>query len=409
MSPLQRSPRSRHFWRRVALALLAVALLGVAGCASRDVGLGYYWQSVTGHLSLMQAAKPVDDWVDAPMTSEALKQRLKATQSMRDFAVRELHLPDNNSYRRYADLGRKAAVWNVVAAPRLSLELHRWCFPVVGCVGYRGYYDEAEAQAYARTLPDDLDVNVYPVPAYSTLGWTNWLGGDPLLNTFIGYPEAELARLMFHELAHQVVYVSGDTMFNESFATSVERIGGALWLKEEANAGQLDIWQQFNERRQDFRALTAPIRDCLAEVYDDKALTDEEKLKRKQAIFDEFRRDYAALKVRWNGYAGYDGWVSRANNASFGTQAAYDGWVPAFEALFEQNGRDFPRFYAAVRHLADLPPDQRKQALERLTPPAASASISTPTHSQETHVPDSHSSSASSRACRRPQDRLAMG
>lgn len=401
---------SRPRLRILIVAAFVMAMMGAGGCATRDGSVAYYWQSVTGHLSLMQAAKPVDEWVEAPLTPDALKQRLRATQAMRDFAIRKLHLPDNNSYRRYADLGRKAAVWNVVAAPRLSLDLHRWCFPVVGCVGYRGYYDEEEAKSYASTLPSDLDVNVYPVPAYSTLGWTNWLGGDPLLNTFIGYPEAELARLMFHELAHQVVYVQGDTMFNESFASAVERLGGQQWLQEDATVAQRLAWQQFNERRKDFRALTAPIRQCLTEVYDDKDLDDGEKLRRKQAIFDEFRSDYEALKMGpWKGYAGYDGWVARANNASFGTQAAYDQWVPAFEALFDQQGRDYPRFYTAVRALADMTAAERQAALERLTPPATSASIPHPLLSQEAHVPDSHSSSPSPRACRRPQDRLAMG
>ena len=210
---------------RVLAAMLLSASLG--GCASPTTGVGYYWQSVTGHLQLMRAARPVQTWIEDEQTPAALKTRLATAQRIRDFAARELALPDNASYRRYADLQRRAAVYNVVAAPALELTLNNWCFPVVGCVGYRGYYSEADARAFADSLPRELDVAIYPVPAYSTLGWMNWAGGDPLLNTFIGYPEGELARIVFHELAHQVVYAKNDTMFNESFATAVERLGGA--------------------------------------------------------------------------------------------------------------------------------------------------------------------------------------
>ena len=193
--------------------------------------VGYLWQPAGGHLSLLHSARPVGDWVQDPQTEAALRERLQLSQRMRDFAIQELDLPDNGSYRRYADLHRGAAVWNVVAAPELSLTLQTWCFPVVGCVGYRGYFDEAAAQTAGDALrTEGLEVSVYPVPAYSTLGMSNWLGGDPLLNTFIRWPEGELARLIFHELSHQVVYAAGDTAFNESFATAVEQIGAQRWL-----------------------------------------------------------------------------------------------------------------------------------------------------------------------------------
>jgi predicted aminopeptidase len=204
--------------------LLAGALLTLAGCADTR----YYWQSVSGHVALMQAARPVDDWLRDPQTPPALRERLALSQRIRSFAVTELALPDNASYRRFADLQRRAVVWNVVAAPEYSLTLQTWCFPVLGCVGYRGYFSEAEARAQAAQLQaQGLEVTVYGVPAYSTLGWMNWAGGDPLLNTFIHYPEGELARIVFHELAHQVLYVPDDTTFNESFATAVEQLGGS--------------------------------------------------------------------------------------------------------------------------------------------------------------------------------------
>ena len=350
---------------RARLALLSLAVVG-AGCAS-TTGVGYYWQSVTGHLQLMQAARPVDQWLGDERTPARLKERLALAQRIRAFAVSDLALPDNASYHRYADLQRRAAVYNVVAAPALSLTLQTWCFPVAGCVGYRGYFAEADARAFASGLDRSLEVAVYPVPAYSTLGWMNWAGGDPLLNTFITYPEGELARIVFHELSHQVVYVQNDTAFNESFATTVERLGGARWLTRSSEQARAD-YATFDNRRRAFRALTRTTRERLKAIYEDAELQDSTKLQRKAVAMDDFRRQYAALKTSWNGYAGYDPFVTRANNASFAAQAAYDEWVPAFEALFEREGRDFARFYDAVRALASQPKEQRQAALRELAP-----------------------------------------
>jgi predicted aminopeptidase len=354
---------------RRTLPLLACAL---AGCASLNDNLGYYWQSVSGHLQLMNAARPVDDWLADGSTSAALKNKLELTQRIRSFASTALHLPDNASYRRYADLKRPAAVWNVVAAPEYSLTLKTWCFPITGCVGYRGYFAEADARAEAeRQRAEGLEASVYGVPAYSTLGWLNWAGGDPLLSTFMHYPEGELARLIFHELAHQVVYAAGDTMFNESFATAVERLGGARWLAEHASPAAQAEYAAFNNRRNEFRALTLATRHTLAEIYPDseekrpEAGADASLLAMKKEAMARFRSDYAQLKERWGGYAGYDKWVAGANNASFGAQAAYDDMVPGFEALFAREGSDWLRFYDAVKKLAALDKDARHDALKR--------------------------------------------
>jgi predicted aminopeptidase len=352
--------------RTLGVLLLAV---GLGGCASPASGPGYYWQSVTGHLQLIRAARPIEDWLADPAAPEPLKARLLTAQRIRAFASRELALPDNASYKRYADLQRRAAVYNVMAAPALSLTLHTWCFPVVGCVGYRGYYDEAHARAFADSLPANLDVGVYPVPAYSTLGWMNWAGGDPLLNTFIGYPEGELARLVFHELAHQVVYVKNDTTFNESFATAVERLGGDRWLAQQASPAAQAEYARFDTRRREFRTLTLTMRQRLQALYTDATLDDATKLERKAVAFADFRRSYESLKQTWDGHPGYDAWVARANNASFATQAAYDELVPGFEALFNQNGQDFRRFYEAVDALGKLPKEERHQRLRAGTTP----------------------------------------
>ena len=349
----------------MAVAAVVTAALVGALCLTGCANLGYYWQSATGHLQLMGAARPVAELLQDGSSPEQLKTRLALSQRIRNFAVSELHLPDNPSYRRYADLHRTAAVWNVVAAPEFSLELKTWCFPVTGCVGYHGYFDEGKARAEATLLQvDGLDVAVYPVPAYSTLGWMNWAGGDPLLSTFINFPEGELARLVFHELAHQVLYVNGDTTFNESFATAVERLGSARWLAQAGDAARSE-YAQYDGRRGQFRALAQATRRRLAATYEDKP-----NAASKQAAFDEFRRRYAALKASWDGdpaqWRGYDRWVEQANNAAFGAQGAYDDLVPGFEALFRNELGDWRRFYDAAKRLSSLPKEQRNKQLKEM-------------------------------------------
>ncbi|TDM08562.1 MAG: aminopeptidase [Ideonella sp. MAG2] len=354
----------------VVTALLALTTLCMtSGCSS----VGYLAQSARGHLALVGSAKPVAEWLADAHTSPSVKQRLAQSQQMRAFAVSELKLPDNDSYRRYADLKRSAAVWNVVAAPELSLTLKTWCFPVVGCVGYRGYFDEAAAQAEAGSLrAQGFEVSVYPVPAYSTLGMSDWLGGDPLLNTFIHWPELELARLIFHELSHQVVFIQGDTAFNESYATAVERLGGERWLRQHGSPEALQAHQALDTRRAEMRALTAQARARLQALYAG-AEPDAVKRERKADIFAEMRAEHERLKQeRWAGFAGYDAFFARANNATLGMQAAYLQWVPAFEALFVQEGRDFARFHAAVGRIGALPPPEREATLQRLAAAAPS-------------------------------------
>jgi predicted aminopeptidase len=343
-------------------ALVGAACLTV-GCST----LGYYAQSVGGHLDLVARARPIDDLAADPAAPAALRERLALAARIRDFAVTDLGLPDNRSYRRYSDLGRPAAVWNVVAAPELSLTLETWCFAVVGCVGYRGYYDRAAADAEGEQLrARGLEVSVYGVPAYSTLGKLDWLGGDPLLNTFIGWPEGELARLVFHELAHQVVFAKDDTVFNESFATAVERIGVQRWLARHAGDEARRQYAQLDARRNAFRALTGRYRGRLQALYAGGA-SDADKRRDKAALMAALRADYAALKADpaspLAGFAGYDGWFERANNASFGVMAAYNEFVPGFERLFEREGQDFVRFYAAVTRLAALPKAERHATL----------------------------------------------
>ncbi|MFN3375379.1 MAG: aminopeptidase [Burkholderiaceae bacterium] len=372
-------PQRRHLWR--AAALLCGALL-LSGCSGTMGAAGYYWQSVQGHLQIMEAARPLEDWIARPDISPALRARLQLAQRARHFASQELGLPDNPSYRRYADLQRSAAVWNVVAAPPLALTLHTWCFPVTGCIGYRGYFSEADAQAEAARLQrEGLEVEVYGVPAYSTLGYMNWLGGDPLLSTFIGWPEGDFVRLLFHELAHQVVYARGDTSFNESFATAVERLGVQRWLDTQASPETRAAHAASEARREAWRQLTRRTRAALAEVYDDHAqarLDETTARERKHSVMARFRADYAAVRTQWLNTPGtavtpallgaYDRWVASANNASFAAQGAYNDWVPAFVALHAQHRGNWAAFYDAVRQLARQPQAQRHEALRALMP-----------------------------------------
>ncbi len=353
------------------MGIAAVAGVAVAAtlCLSGCANLGYYWQSVTGHLKLMGASRPVNELIAAENTPARTRDKLALSQRIRDFASAELKLPDNPSYRRYADLHRPAAVWNVMAATAYSLELKTWCFPVTGCVGYRGYYDEAMARAEARQVAaQGYEVNVYPVPAYSTLGLMNWAGGDPLLNTFINYPEGELARLLFHELAHQVIYIKDDTTFNESFATAVERAGGGMWLRTQASEAARQEYAEFDARRVQFRSLSRRTRDGLKAAYETAGTSSERKEQEKRRVMAEFRAGYAQLRAGWPGdparFRGYDRWVEGANNAFFGAQAAYDELVPGFEALLRREGGDWQRFYDAVRQLATLPKAERHQKLK---------------------------------------------
>lgn len=349
----------------VGMAVLAAGTVCLtSGCGT----IQYYAQAATGHVSLLNQARPVPDWLADEATPAALKERLRLSQRMRDFAVSELKLPDNASYRRYADLGRPAAVWNVVAAPELSLTLKTWCFPVVGCVGYRGYYERAHAEAEAAALrAQGYEAQVQSIPAYSTLGkLPGDYFSDPLLNTFVRGAEGDLARLIFHELAHQVAYAAGDTMFNESFATAVERIGGERWLQQHAGEAARTELARLDRRRQDFRRLALQARADLDAVYRDASLGDAARREAKARRFAQLRADHAALKAgAWDGWTGYDAWFANANNASLGVMAAYNELVPQFERLYEREGRDFDRFYAEVKRLAALPQAERRATLAR--------------------------------------------
>lgn len=352
-------PKSRLGRAMAAMGICAVAL-AAGGCSA----LGYYAQAAGGHLSMLAAARPIGDWLADPAAPEALKLRLSRAQRMRSFASRELGLPDNRSYTAYADLKRPAVVWNVFAAPELSLQLKTWCYPFFGCAAYRGYFDKAEAERLGAALAaEGQDVQVAPVPAYSTLGWFD----DPLLNTFIGYGDAQLARLIFHELAHQVVYVKDDTLFNESFATAVEREGVRRWLAAEGDERERTEWAAYEARRADFLVLLLDHKRKLTDAYAAEVSVPEKRA-RKRAVFTELQLAYQRIKAeRWNGFAGYDRYFAQElGNAHLAAVGTYNDLVPAFESLLAKSGGDLARFYAETAKLAALPKQQRSEALGTL-------------------------------------------
>ncbi|TQK12676.1 putative aminopeptidase [Herbaspirillum sp. SJZ130] len=358
MRPPQPDPL-RMKWRALrapTLAALAAVVVSAAGCTS----VSYYAQAAHGQFSLLAQAKPFDDWIADPHAKPGLKAKLQTIREIRRFAVDQLGLPDNGSYKTYAQLDRPFVLWNVVAAPELSLKAHQWCFPVAGCVDYRGYYSQQAAQAYGAQLQRrGYDVQVVGVPAYSTLGWFN----DPVISTFINYPDGELARLIFHELAHQTVYARDDTPFNEGFAVAVEEIGVERWLASRHDATLIEAYRRFDARKQDFLALLDKYRDKLEANYDSDA-PDDAKRERKQQIFGQLRAEYAQMKAqRWDGYAGYDRWFAMPlSNAHLALVGAYHDLVPAFKALFARSS-GFPDFYAKVKQLAQMDKAARHIAL----------------------------------------------
>lgn len=339
-------------------ALLGVAVV-LAGCETAS----YYSQAVSGHLALMAAARPAEEVIADSGTSPALRQQLQTALRIRTFAARELHLPDNASYTSYVQLDRPYVAWNVFAAPEFSLQPTTHCFPIVGCVSYRGFFAEKDAREFATGLAaGGQDVFVAGVPAYSTLGWFD----DPLLSSFMRGRDTETARLIFHELAHQLVYARDDSTFNESFATTVEREGMRRWLAREGQAAEFDAYLAAQKRRREFIALLEEARERLEPVYR-RGLPPLEMRAQKRTEFQGLLARYEALKSRWGGYAGYDRIIGREpNNALLVAFSTYTQLVPAFERLLAQAGGDLPAFYARARELAELPKAERGKRLDAL-------------------------------------------
>ncbi len=342
-------------------ALLAGAIIvaHISGCASP----GYYWQAASGHLSLMHARRPVDEAIAEGDEDEAVLEKLRLSQQIMAFARDDLGLPDNGSYSEFVRTDSEAVVWNVVAAPEFSLEAKTWCFPVSGCVPYRGYFDKADAERYAGKLAaEGLDVAISPAIAYSTLGWFK----DPLLDTMWRHSDTQLAAYLFHELAHQDLYVKGDANFNESYASFVEEVGVERWLTARGEDETLQRWKDVGVARAEFNALLGRTRESLQQIYQSSENV-ETRRQEKAAAIQALTGEYQELVAqRWQGHDYFGGWFGQApNNARFALIDTYEGGSCAFQALYRQAGEDMQRFRERARQQSQLPAEQRREWLDQ--------------------------------------------
>jgi len=356
------------------LLLIIAMVTALPGC--------YVMQAATGELRVMQARKPIDKVLADPGTAPALRATLTEVEAARDFASKELGLPDNRSYRTYADLHRPFVVWNVVAAPEFSVHPKQWCFPIVGCVAYRGYFSEKRARKFAAGLARrGFDVTLDGVPAYSTLGKF----ADPVLSTMVRYGPDELAAIIFHELAHQLLYVKNDTQFNEAFATTVENAGLERWLALNGHSDRFARYKKDSAREKQYVELFAHTREQLARLYASGLPVDEMRQK-KAAAFEQLGTEIRALEQRHGLQHAtvYDEWIKEGlNNARLASEANYYDCVPGFERLLAEQGNDLRRFYAAAKELARLPIAERHQRLCR----TAVAPEGLSTAGEEQHAP----------------------
>jgi len=326
--------------------------------------LGYYWQSAGGHLKIMSQREDIEDILSKADTDDNLKQKLELVKKIRVFASQKLYLPENDSYSQFVDLHRKFVVWNVFAAPEFSTTLKQWCFLFVGCVGYRGYYNEQDALDFADQIKSEekLDVHVGGTIAYSTLGWFD----DPVLSTFIGYSEPNLAGLIFHELTHQFLYIKNDAAFNEGLANTVEMEGVKRWMQQHQDSVELARYEKLKNMRQVFVSLLTQTNQKLRELY----LTPEDSERMRDAKtkiiddlrsqFDEKKRVLPELKI-------YDAWFRQPiNNATLGSVAIYEDYVPGFQQLLLDSNNDLAEFFQRVKTLSESPRDARDAALKQL-------------------------------------------
>ena len=345
--------------------LFLLALGGCSGCGT----VGYYAQAVGGHLDLMSKRQPLEQVMSSEDTDPEIRRKLQLLRDAREFAVAELGLPNNDSYSTFVKTGKKNITWNVVATPEFSMRPKTWCFPVAGCVSYRGYFAEADALSYEAELKaQGFDTQIGGASAYSTLGWFD----DPLLDTMLRGSDIRLTGLLFHELAHQVLYVKNDSSFNEAFATFVEHEGAKRWLQSIGKGDRVPVYEQYLQRQVDFNKLLQQTRADLVDLFDSQppqqgeAANNDSLREAKQAVFDNMVSNYETLKAeQWDGFDGYDNWFSKkTNNARLISVSTYLKWVPAFEALYLESGSDFDAFYEAARELSELPFDERLEQLK---------------------------------------------
>ena len=348
---LRAAQRKTSAQRFIIVTALLLLILQIEGC--------YYMQAIRGQFEVMNSRQPIAEVIADEESPDDLRTRLKLVQQARDFAVGELLLPDNNSYRSYADIGRDYVVWNVFAAPEFSLEPRTWCFPVAGCVAYRGYFAEDAAHKKARRLRDDgYDVAVGGVAAYSTLGRFS----DPVLNTMMNWSDVQLVATIFHELAHQKLYVKGDTAFNESFATAVADIGIDRWLDGRNETASADIYRDNRELRQAMMTLADKTKAELRELYGSE-IGDELKRTQKQQLLDKLSANAGRI-VEESGSGARNWLAAPLNNARLASLGLYEGRQRAFRTILRECNEQLDCFYAEAGKLAELDHDERKLRLD---------------------------------------------
>ena len=347
--------------RQLALLCVATAL---SGCA-----VPFYWQAINGQLELLRKRTPIEKLVDDPSVDSGLRAKLSSVAAIRRFAVDELGLPDNKSYTTYVALDRSYVVWNVVAAKEFSVDPERWCFPFAGCVAYRGFFAREKAEQFqAELTAEGLDTYSGGSSAYSTLGYF----ADPVLSTMIIGGDQYVASLLFHELAHQKLYIKGDSEFSEAYATTIEEYGTERWLMTHGTSADVDRYRQRRQRSADFGQLIAGQQSRLRDIYA-RADPPETKRSAKRAAFEMFQSDYAAVKSRWGGNAEYDAWFAQPmNNATLAAVATYTRWLPLLRNRLETRGLD--GFYADTAALAKLTNDERAERLRGWAAAPVSAS-----------------------------------
>jgi len=352
------------YLKRIVLLMI---LGGISGCGT----VGYYAQAVGGHLSLMSKRESLEKVMASEDTDAEIKRKLEMLRDARVFAVDRLSLPQNKSYTTFVKTGKKFITWNVVATPEFSMVPKQWCFPVAGCVLYRGYFAESRAQSYEATLKEQgFDTQLGGASAYSTLGWFN----DPLMDTMLRGSDIRLVGLIFHELAHQLLYIKDDSSFNEAFATFVEQQGSREWLTAQGREDTLPLFEAYLQRQLDFNDLLQVTRADLVNLYKDAsaptaneldASVAEDLRERKQAVFTNMLARYDTLKSeRWDNFTGYDNWFKKEmNNARLIAVSTYLKWVPAFAAMFDEVGDDFEAFYALAKEISAKSYDERQALL----------------------------------------------
>ena len=342
-----------HILKWLLLILAAAIILSVPGC--------YYMQAAGGQFEVLRKRESIDDVIVDPSTPLEIAERLRVVQDARAFSISELGLPDNKSYRTYSDLERDYVVWNVFAAEEFSLSARQWCYPIAGCVSYRGYFKKESAEREAKKLGEQgLDIHMGGVSAYSTLGNFN----DPVLSTMMRWDDVQLVSVLFHELAHQLLYIKDDSGFNESFASAVEEFGIERFLQSKNMSDEFQEYEEGKAIRRELMTIVSESRSDLSEIYS-SPIDNEEMRRQKQQRIERLHEDLrGALDA-----AGRDntGWLGKPfNNARIASMSLYDGLLPAFRIMLENCSQELACFYDEARRVSELERSERDRSLESL-------------------------------------------